>query len=278
MIPTVRDLKFAWEELPEQQLDPQQQKLRDSVRSGMIDWAQATGEATDYTDNLPTQCLHPMGHFYEVPNLLLNGTLRALLQERPQLKTLLVHNVDTLGAFVDPAILGTHLKSGRGITLEVISRQLADRGGGLARVDGKLRLVEGLAMPQSYSEYGLSYFNSMTSWVDLDQYLSLLGLDRDSVLVNDQEQMGEAIRALVERMPTYLTLKEVKRRAGNGQQDVFSVAQIEHLWGDLTTLPESNCGYLLVDRQRGRQLKSPAELDEWVVQSAAHLQGLCAWG
>ena len=277
MIPTVRDLKFAWEELPEQQLDPQQQKLRDSVRSGMIDWARATGEAQDYTDNLPAQCLHPMGHFYEVPNLLLNGTLRALLQERPQLKTLLVHNVDTLGAFVDPAILGTHLKSGRGITLEVISRQLADRGGGLARVDGKLRLVEGLAMPQSYSEYGLSYFNSMTSWVDLDQYLSLLGLDRESVLVNDREQMGEAIRALVERMPTYLTLKEVKRGSGSGQPGVFPVAQVEHLWGDLTTLPESNCGYLLVDRQRGRQLKSPAELDEWVSQSAAHLEGLCAW-
>ncbi|HBM78526.1 MAG TPA: UTP--glucose-1-phosphate uridylyltransferase, partial [Verrucomicrobiales bacterium] len=216
--------------------------------------------------------------FYEVPNLLLNGTLRALLQERPQLKTLLVHNVDTLGAFADPAILGTHLQSGRGITLEVIGRQLADKGGGLARVDGKLRLVEGLAMPESYSEYGLSYFNSMTSWVDLDQYLSLLGLDRESVLINDRERIGKAIGNLVERMPTYLTIKEVKRRARNGQEGAFPVAQIEHLWGDLTTLPDSNCGYLLVDRQRGRQLKSPDELDEWVAQSAAHLQGLCAWG
>ena len=132
-------------------------------------------------------------------------------------------------------------------------------------------------MPQSYSEYGLSYFNSMTSWVDLDQYLSLLGLDRESVLVDDREQMGEAIRALVERMPTYLTLKEVKRGSGSGPPGVFPVAQVEHLWGDLTTLSESNCGYFLVDRQRGRQLKSPAELDEWVSQSAAHLESLCAW-
>ena len=38
--------------------------------------------------NPPAQCLHPMGHFYEVPNLLLNGTLRLLLQERPILVTL----------------------------------------------------------------------------------------------------------------------------------------------------------------------------------------------
>ena len=132
-------------------------------------------------------------------------------------------------------------------------------------------------MPASHSEYGLSYFNSMTSWVDIDQYLSLLGLDRDSVLANDQKQMQEAIRTLVKRMPTYLTLKEVKRQAENGSPGVFPVAQVEHLWGDLTALPDSNCGYFLVDRQRGRQLKSPAELDEWVSQSAAHLEGPCAW-
>ena len=29
------------------------------------------GEANDYLDNLPLQCLHPVGHWYEVPNLLL---------------------------------------------------------------------------------------------------------------------------------------------------------------------------------------------------------------
>ena len=34
-----------------------------------------TGEAADYTDTLPLQCLHPVGHFFEIPNLLLNGTL-----------------------------------------------------------------------------------------------------------------------------------------------------------------------------------------------------------
>ena len=278
MIPTARDLKYCWRNRSEQDLDPQQQKLRDSSRSGLLQWALDQGEAQDYTANLPVQCLHPMGHFYEVPNLLLNGTLRLLLQERPQLKTLLVHNVDTLGASVDPMILGTHLKSGRGLGIEVISRQLADRGGGLARVDGKLRLVEGLAMPESCSEYELSYYNSMTSWVDLDHYLSLLGLDREAVLGNSQERMERAVRILAERMPTYLTIKEVKRRAAGGQHATYPVAQVERLWGDLTTLPEYHCGYLLVERQRGRQLKSPAELDEWFTQAAAHLQDLCEWG
>ena len=45
--------------------------------------------ASDYTDNVPLQCLHPAGHWYEVPNLLRNGVLAGLLAERPQLKYLL---------------------------------------------------------------------------------------------------------------------------------------------------------------------------------------------
>ena len=40
-------------------------------------------------------------------------------------------------------------------------------------------------------------------------------------------------------MPTYITLKDVKKRWGHGQEDVFPVAQFEKLWGDMTGLPES---------------------------------------
>ena len=46
------------------------------------------------------------------------------------------------------------------------------------------------------------------------------------------------VRALAARMPTYITLKDVKKRWGKGQEDVFPVAQFEKLWGDMTALPE----------------------------------------
>ena len=36
-----------------------------------------------------------MGHWYETPNLLRNGVLAQLLVERPNLRHLLVHNIDT---------------------------------------------------------------------------------------------------------------------------------------------------------------------------------------
>ena len=63
MIPTARDLKYCWRSRSEQDLDPQQQKLRDSSRSGLLQWALDQGEAQDYTENLPVLCLHPMRQF-----------------------------------------------------------------------------------------------------------------------------------------------------------------------------------------------------------------------
>ena len=62
-----RDLRFAWEEMPQQMLDEQAQKVRESLHATLIAWARQMGEGANYTDNLPMQCLHPVGHWYEVP-------------------------------------------------------------------------------------------------------------------------------------------------------------------------------------------------------------------
>ena len=107
---------LAWEEMPQQLLDEQAQKVRESLHAALIAvGASRPGEGSDYTDNLPPQCLHPVGHWYEVPNLLRNGVLARLLAERPQLRYLMVHNIDTLGADVDPLLLGLHYRLGRGV-------------------------------------------------------------------------------------------------------------------------------------------------------------------
>ena len=277
MIPTVRDLRFVWEEMPQQILDEQQQKVRDSLRHALINWASSAGEASDYTDNLPLQCLHPVGHWYEVPNLLRNGVLARLLAERPQLKYLLLHNIDTLGADVDPALLGWHIRSGACLTFEVITRRLEDRGGGLARVNGRVRLVEGLAMPREEAEFALSYYNSNTCWIDLDKLLAAFALTRADL--NDGEKVTAAIRNLAAKMPTYITLKEVKKRWGHGQEDIFPVTQFEKLWVDMTALPEIDSRFVVVPRLRGQQLKDQAQLDGWLRDgSAAYVESLCEAG
>jgi hypothetical protein len=272
----VRDLRFAWEELPQQLLDEQAEKVRTSLHAALIQWARQAGEGSDYTDNLPSQCLHPVGHWFEVPNLLRNGVLAALLAERPGLRYLLVHNVDTLGADLDPALLGVHAASGRCLTYEVIPRRIEDRGGGLARVDGRVRLVEGLALPREEDEFALSYYNSLTTWVDIDRLLAVFGLARADL--GDAERVAAAVRRLAARVPTYITLKDVKKRWGHGQEDVYPVCQFEKLWGDMTALPEVGCGFVAVPRLRGQQLKDQAQLDGWLRDgSADYVESLCEW-
>ena len=82
----------------------------------------------------------------------------------------------------------------------------------------------------------------------------------------------------VARVPTYVTLKDVKKRWGNGQEDVYPVCQFEKLWGDMTALADVPCGFVVVPRPRGQQLKDQAQLDGWLRDgSAAHVEALCAW-
>jgi hypothetical protein len=276
LIPMTRDLRFAWEEMPQQLLDEQAQKVIDSLHAALIGWAQQMGEGSDYTDNLPLQCLHPVGHWYEVPNLFRNGVLAQLLDERPNLKYLMVHNIDTLGADVDPALLGYHIDQEAALTTEVTTRRIEDRGGGLARIDGHLRLIEGLALPREEIEFELSYYNSSTTWVDIDQLLAVFSLTR--VDLTDAERVATAVRNLAARMPTYITLKDVKKRWGKGQEDIYPVTQFEKLWGDMTALPGLDHRFVVVPRMRGQQLKEVAQLDGWLRDgSAAYLESLCEW-
>jgi hypothetical protein len=276
LVPMARDLKFAWEETPQQLLDEQKQKVRESLHAALIAWAQHAGEGSDYTDNLPLQCLHPTGHWYEIPNMLRNGVLERLLAARPELQYLMVHNIDTLGANVDPGLLGWHIEQGAALSFEVIARQFEDRGGGLARVDGRPRLVEGLALPSEEVEAGLSYYNSATAWIHLDRLLEAFGLARQDL--GDSAKVADRVRAVAARMPTYITLKDVKKRWGKGQEDVFPVAQFEKLWGDMTGLAQIGCRFAVVSRRRGQQLKEPAQLDGWLRDgSAAYVDSLCEW-
>jgi UDP-N-acetylglucosamine pyrophosphorylase len=276
LVPMERDLRFLWEEMPQQLLDEQAQKVRQSLHTALIAWAKQAGEGGDYTDNVPAQCLHPVGHWYEVSNLMRNGVLLRLLQERPNLRYLLVHNIDCLGVDLDPGLLGLHIRLGACLSFEVTTRRLEDRGGGLARVQGRPRILEGLAMPREEDEFALSYYNSLSTWIDVPQLLALFELSAKDL--PNAKKVSTAIRNMAARMPTYITLKEVKKRWGHGQEDIFPVAQFEKLWGDMSALPEARCQFVVVPRLRGQQLKDPAQLDGWLRDgSAAHVESLCQW-
>ena len=173
-------------------------------------------------------------------------------------------------------MFGLHLQSDACLTFEVITRRLEDRGGGLARVNGQVRLVEGLAMPREEAEFQLRYYNSNTCWIHLDRLLTVFGLGRADLA--DADKVSAAVRRVAARLPAYVTIKDVKKRWGHGQEDVFPVCQFEKLWGDMTALPEVAAQFVVVPRLRGQQLKDQAQLDGWLRDgSAAHVAGLCQW-
>ena len=86
---------------------------------------------------------------------------------------------------------------------------------------------------------------------------------------------------LADQLPAYVALKEVKRRWGNAQEDVFPVAQFERLWGDMSALPGIPVEFFVVPRMRGQQLKEIGQLDGWMrdgsaeyVESIAEFRGV----
>lgn len=131
-------------------------------------------------------------------------------------------------------------------------------------------------MPREEAEFDLSYYNSMTTWINLDKLLDVFKLSRMDL--ENEEKVSTAIRTVAARMPTYIALKEVKKRWGHGQEDIFPVAQFEKLWGDMTALQEVDCQFLVVPRLRGQQLKDQAQLDGWLRDgSAAYVESICEW-
>jgi UDP-N-acetylglucosamine pyrophosphorylase len=276
LIPTERDLRFLWEEMPQQDLDEQAQKVRHSLRNALINWAKESGEAEDYNQNTSLQCVHPVGHWFEFPNMMINGTLHQLISENPSLNYILIHNIDTLGANPDPSILGQHILSNKSMSVEVIKRNIDDHGGGLAKVNGTIRLVEGMALPNEEIEFNLSYYNTNTFWITIDDILKAFNLKRSDL--SNQQKVKREVLNLSKRMPSYITVKDVKKRWGKGQEDIYPVIQFEKIWGDMTAFPEIECNYILVDRNRGQQLKEVDQLDGWLRDgSAKYIESICKW-
>ena len=136
-------------------------------------------------------------------------------------------------------------------------------------------------MPREELEFALSYYNSNTCWIDLDKLLAVFDLTRKDIISTGEsspEKVAAAIRDVSAKMPTYITLKDVKKRWGHGQEDVFPVCQFEKLWVDMSSLPEIDTRFAVVPRLRGQQLKDQAQLDGWLRDgSAAYVEGLCEW-
>lgn len=155
-------------------------------------------------------CAAP-GHGDFIQALGEGGALAGFLAEGG--KYLLFSNVDNLGATVDPAIVGWHVRQGLDMTVEVAQKAPGDKGGAPARVGGRMQLVEGFAFPAEFDQDQIRVFNTAT------YVFTASALERPIDL------------------PWYVVEKKV---------DGHCVIQFEHLAGDLSALLET--GFLEVSR------------------------------
>ncbi len=155
------------------------------------------------------------------------GVLSSFIDQGGEL--LMMSNVDNLGATLDPAIIGAHLRSGGEMTVELVEKEPGDKGGAPALVDGRVEIVEGFRFPEDFDQDQIPVFNTNTF------VFNARSLDRDFPL-------------------TWFAV----RKKVSGKE----VVQFERLAGELTSFLESR--YLLVPRKgnRGRFLpvKDPNEL------------------
>ncbi len=134
------------EETAQQILDSQQQKVRDSGRSALIQWARACGEGSDYIDNvLRSACIRSVTgtRFQHAAQRSVASTA----DEHASLKYLMLHNVDTLGASVDRVCWARIWRPSRcwDSKSSVGDWKIAAEDWAWWMVDP--RLIEGLAMP-----------------------------------------------------------------------------------------------------------------------------------
>lgn len=144
--------------------------------------------------------------------------------------TLLMSNVDNLGATLDPAIIGMHAELGGAITVETVRKIKGDKGGAPALLDGVPQIIEGFRFPQGFDQDSIEVFNTNTLVLDAS------AIDRDFAL------------------PYYRVEKQVDGR---------TAIQFERLVGELTAMVPSRFVEVARSGEDARFLpvKDPEELE-----------------
>ncbi len=110
--------------------------------------------------------LHATGHGDLPEALALAGTIARLRAKG--VRTILMSNVDNLGATLDPAVFAMHQRLGAPITVELVSKVAGDKGGIPVKLGDQLVLAEAFRLPKGFPQDDFPMFNTNTLWIDLD--------------------------------------------------------------------------------------------------------------
>ncbi len=179
--------------------------------------------------------LYSPGHGDFLDAFARSGTLERLRDRG--VRTVMVSNVDNLGARIDPVVLGMHLLGGRPVTTEV-ARKAGDLGGAPARVDGRLLLLEGPRFPPDFDQRRISVFNANTLTCDLEVLERAYDLTRLYVEKTVDGRLAIQLEHLYHELTSFVptTYLEVPRTGPRGR--FFPVKTPEDLEAERESLRE----------------------------------------
>lgn len=108
-----------------------------------------------------TPDLYPLGHGDVGPALVENG----VLDDNPNVKHVIVCNVDNVLASPHSGILGHHILNNAAVTCEIVDRAKTDHGGVLAWVNGFRQIAEDFRLPDGFVEQA-KFHNTNTMIID----------------------------------------------------------------------------------------------------------------
>jgi len=181
-------------------------------------------DGTLHRDDAGAISIYGPGHGDLLPSVRRTGAL-AWARARG-VETLLMANVDNLGADLDPRLLGAFAAGGHEMMVEAAPKLPDDVGGAPADVDGRTVIVEGFAFPDGFDHATLPVFNTNTLWFRAD------AIDRDVPL------RWYCVRKSAAGLP---------------------VVQFERLVGQASWALDTD--FVEVTRRRFLPIKSPADLE-----------------
>lgn len=188
-----------------------------------------------FLDEAGEPSLHAHGHGDFLDSVRQSGFLDRFLSEGG--KTVMVTNLDNLGASLDPAIVGFHLAHGEPCTAEVVEKVGSDRGGIPVELDGKLVVLEEFRLPESFDPRVVNVFNVNTFCFDAR---ALADLKMDWTYFTVEKKVGAAPVIQFERLINELTftldtryLKVPREGSASRFLPVKDLAELEARQGEI---------------------------------------------
>ena len=158
-----------------------------------------TPEGDAFRDEAGQLSLYAPGHGDFPEALRRSGVLDEL--RSMGVRTVMLSNVDNLGAEPDPLVVGYHLDHGRPLTCEVTPVVPGDAGGTPALVDGRLAVVEGFRFSPQFDFSTLHFLSTNTFLFSLD----LLARDEHLTWFYVEKSVGGRTAVQMERLVNELS-------------------------------------------------------------------------